>query len=47
MLSFIIGLLGIVAVVAGLYLLAPPLTLVAIGAGLIRLAILREKGDDS
>lgn len=39
----LIGLIGIIAVLVGLYLIAPPLTLVAFGVLLIRYAVVREK----
>ena len=42
MLTNILGLVGIVLVLTGLALVAPPLVLVAVGAALIRYAVLRE-----
>lgn len=43
MLTLLIGLVGILAVLVGLYCLAPPLALVALGGALVRYAVIREK----
>lgn len=43
MLTTVIGLVGAALALAGLYLVAPPLALVAVGAALIRYAVVREK----
>jgi ABC-type bacteriocin/lantibiotic exporter with double-glycine peptidase domain len=42
-LTTVIGLVGAALALAGLYLVAPPLALVAVGAALIRYAVVREK----
>jgi hypothetical protein len=42
-LNTFIGLLGAIAVLVGLYLIAPPLALVAVGVALVRYATLRER----